>query len=277
MPLVSVVIPTFNRAALLIRAVGSVLYQTMRDFECIVVDDASADTTIEELEAHGLLPSVKFIRFPLHRGVSAARNAGVSAASGAWIAFLDSDDQWHARKLEKQMAWHESNPDFGIFQTREIWVRRGIRVNPPATHEKSQGHIFDQSLARCMVTPSSVVIDTELFAEAGGFNESLPACEDYDLWLRITCRYPVGLVDEYLLTRFGGHADQLSATMPGLDRFRIRSILDILRSGRLSAAQAVLARAVLTRKALIFANGCKKRGKKQEYEQYSQIARDFGS
>jgi hypothetical protein len=126
-----------------------------------------------------------------------------------------------------------------------------------------------------MVTPSSVVIDTELFGEAGGFNESLPACEDYDLWLRITCDHPVGLVDEYLLTRFGGHADQLSATVPGLDRFRIRSILDILRSGRLSAAQAVLARATLAKKALIVAHGCKKRGKQREYEQYSQIARDF--
>ncbi len=127
-----------------------------------------------------------------------------------------------------------------------------------------------------MVTPSSVVMDRALFDHAGGFNESIPACEDYDLWLRITCTFPVGLVDEHLLTRYGGHADQLSATVMGLDRFRIRSILDILQSGTLSAGQSALARSELARKAAIVANGCKKRGKQGEYEQYKSIATAFG-
>ncbi len=272
MPLVSVIIPTYNRAALLERAIGSVLCQTMRDWECIVVDDASTDGTEGALRSRGLLAHVKYVRLPLHKGVSAARNAGVEAAGGAWLAFLDSDDEWHAPKLERQMRWHERNPSYRIFQTREIWVRRGRRVNPPATHEKRHGYIFEDSLARCMVTPSSVVMEKSLFRDAGGFNESFPACEDYDLWLKITCEHPVGLVDECLLTRYGGHSDQLSATVPAIDRFRIQSIEDILASGKLSAAQADLARTTLVKKARIMANGCRKRGNGEDYERYSRIA-----
>jgi glycosyltransferase involved in cell wall biosynthesis len=272
MPLVSVIIPAYNRAPLLERAIDSVLCQTMRDHECIVVDDASTDGTGEILRARGLLARVKYVCLPLHKGVSAARNAGVAAAASAWLAFLDSDDQWNPLKLERQMLWHYNNPSYRISQTREIWVRRGRRVNPPATHEKKHGYIFKESLVRCMVTPSSMVMDTALFREAGGFDESLPACEDYDLWLRITCGHPVGLVDEYLLTRYGGHSDQLSATVPALDRFRIQSIENLLASGKLSAAQADLARTTLVTKARIMANGCKKRGNRADYERYSRIA-----
>ncbi len=275
MPLVSVIIPTFNRAHLLARAVRSVTNQTMRDCECIVVDDASTDKTEEVLAAPEFAHAVRYARFPLHRGVSAARNAGVGATQGAWLAFLDSDDEWHDTKLEKQMQWHKENPAFRISQTKEFWVRRGTRVNPPHTHEKKQGYIFEESLVRCMVTPSSVVMNRALFERTGGFNESIPACEDYDLWLRITCAFPVGLVDQYLLTRYGGHADQLSATVMGLDQFRIRSILDILQSGTLSAGQSALARSELVKKAAIVANGCKKRGKQGEYEQYKSIATAF--
>jgi len=276
MPVVSIIIPCYNRARLLPRAIASVCAQTFRDFECIVVDDGSTDETSAFLAQPDLTDTVRQIRFPVNRGVSAARNAGVAAATGTWLAFLDSDDEWSPAKLTRQMAWHSLNPEFLISQTKEIWIRRGIRVNPPATHEKVGGFIFDHSLHRCMITPSSVVIRKDLFYEAGGFKESFPACEDYDLWLRITSNCPVGLVDEYLLTRYGGNDDQLSQTVPGLDRFRIRSIIDVLQSGRLSASQVSLARATLVSKALIVANGSKKRGKIDEFEKYSDIARSYG-
>jgi hypothetical protein len=88
-----------------------------------------------------------------------------------------------------------------------------------------------------MITPSSVIFDRELFFECGPFNESLPACEDYDLWLRITCRYPIGLVPEFHLTRYGGHQDQLSSIIPILDRYRIRSILQLLYHSQLTPQQ----------------------------------------
>jgi glycosyltransferase involved in cell wall biosynthesis len=275
MPLISVIIPTRNRAALLSRAISSVLNQTFCDFECIVVDDASSDGT-EQLDIlQAPAPGLRFLRLPSHGGVSKARNTGVAATSGQWIAFLDSDDEWHPRKLEKQEQWHCDNPGFAISQTKEIWVRRGKRVNPPKTHEKKEGYIFEQSLTRCMVTPSSVMLDRKLFLDTGGFDETLPACEDFDLWLRITCRFPVGLVNEYLLTRYGGHADQLSATVMGLDRFRIQSIIGLLNSKMLSPAQTTLAQAELVKKAAIVANGYKKRGNREEYERYSRIAESF--
>jgi glycosyltransferase involved in cell wall biosynthesis len=272
MPLVSVIIPTHNRARLLPRALASVIAQTLRNYECIVVDDASDDGT-EQLDiVSAASQQVRYVRLPLHSGVSKARNTGVACSTGEWLAFLDSDDEWHPAKLEKQMAWLESRPGYRICQTKEIWIRHGRRVNPPATHEKKEEYIFEQSLKRCMVTPSSVVVDRALFLESGGFNESLPACEDYDLWLKITCVQPVGLVDDFLLTRYGGHPDQLSATVMGLDRFRIRSIIDLLHSNRLSPVQETLARAELVTKAVIVANGFKKRGKTEEYERYMRIA-----
>jgi glycosyltransferase involved in cell wall biosynthesis len=275
MPFVSVIIPTFNRAKLIVRAVKSVLSQTFNDFECIVVDDASTDNTVN-LDIFTSPPQrLKFVKLVSHSGVSKARNAGVAEASGRWIAFLDSDDEWHSRKLEKQVQWHRDNPGFAISQTKEIWVRRGARVNPPKTHEKKEGYIFEQSLKRCMVTPSSVMLERTLFLDTGGFNESLPACEDFDLWLRITFRIPVGLVNEYLLTRYGGHADQLSATVMGLDRFRIQSIIGLLNSKKLSPEQTALAQSELAKKADIVANGYKKRGNREEYERYSRIAETF--
>jgi glycosyltransferase involved in cell wall biosynthesis len=275
MPLVTVIIPTYNRASLLGRAANSVLAQTYNDYECIVVDDASSDGTDQLDIFKAPAPGIRYMKLPARGGVSKARNAGVAEASGRWIAFLDSDDEWHPRKLEKQIQWHCDNPGFAVSQTKEFWVRRGTRVNPPKTHEKKEGYIFEQSLKRCMVTPSSVMLERTLFLDTGGFDESLPACEDFDLWLRITCRLPVGLVNEYLLTRYGGHADQLSATVMGLDRFRIQSISSLLNSKNLSPEQTALAQSELAKKAGIVANGYKKRGNREEYERYSRIAETF--
>jgi glycosyltransferase involved in cell wall biosynthesis len=277
MPNVSVIIPTYNRARLLCRALRSVLFQTFTDFEIIVVDDASGDGTerCDLFSDRGRVP-LRFVRLDAHCGVSAARNKGVAVSQGQWLAFLDSDDEWHAAKLQRQVRWHEENPTYRISQTKEIWIRNGRRVNPPRTHEKKQGYIFAQSLKRCMITPSSVMMRKSLFDEVNGFNESLQACEDYDLWLKITRTYPVGLINEFLLTRYGGHADQLSASVMGLDRFRIRSIIDQLGSGSLSREQETLSRQELVRKSMIVAQGFCKRGKAGEYERYKRIAEDFG-
>lgn len=271
MPLVSVIIPTFNRARLLPRAIKSVLCQTLRDFECIVVDDGSTDRTDELPVLKNADSRIRYVKLPENRGVSAARNTGVDATSARLLAFLDSDDEWLPHKIEKQVRWLERNRDFSIVQTREIWIRNGKRVNAPKTHEKFMGDLFDASLGRCMITPSSVLLTRALFKECGGFNESLPACEDYDLWLKITCRYPVGLVDEYLLTRYGGHADQLSSAVPVLDRFRIQGLIDLLAAGCLSAEQTRLARENLLKRARIVSTGYLNHGNRKEYERYLEI------
>jgi glycosyltransferase involved in cell wall biosynthesis len=275
MPLVSVIIPVFNRKDLLHRALRSVLKQRFRDFEVLVIDDGSIDG-VSELPLLCSDTRIQYHRLDINSGVSKARNTGIHHSKGTWIALLDSDDEWTADKLADQMQWLKNNPAFKITQSREIWVRNGKRVNPPATHEKFQGDLFKESLNRCMITPSSVIFHRDLITIAGGFNESLPACEDYDLWLRITSRFPVGLVPEYHLTRYGGHQDQLSSAVEILDRFRIRSILQLLYHSPLTEEQRKSAESVCARKASIIAQGCLKRGNQNLYLRYQSIARSFG-
>ena len=229
-PLVSVIIPTYNRGWTIKEAIDSVLAQSFIDFELIVVDDGSTDDTSEILDSYR--DDIKVLSQE-NNGVSAARNRGVATASGIFIAFLDSDDLWLPEKLSSQVDFFNSNPDALICQTEEIWVRNNMRVNPKKRHKKPWGMIFEPSLDLCLVSPSAVMIRRSLFEEVGVFDETLPACEDYDLWLRISCRYPVFLIDTPLIIKRGGHFDQLSASS-GLDKFRIKSIKKIIERNLLS-------------------------------------------
>jgi len=271
MPLYACIIPTFNRPAWTVEAVESVLAQTLPDFECIVVDDGSTDDTADRLAALGD-PRLRLVRQP-HRGVAAARNRGVAESSSAWLAFLDSDDCWLPRKMERQMACMAANPALRISQTDEIWVRRGVRVNPMKKHRKSGGDLFERSLELCVISPSAAVVTRSLFDEAGGFDEGFPVCEDYDLWLRIACRETVGFLPEPLVVKRGGHADQLSRSAPVMDRYRIRAIDKILRRGPLNEAPRQAAVDALERKCKIVAMGCRKRGKSREADEYLALAR----
>ncbi|MGB7490221.1 MAG: glycosyltransferase family A protein, partial [Thermoanaerobaculia bacterium] len=193
---VSVVIPTFDRASVLARAVDSVVAQTHSPAEVIVVDDGSTDDTAELVERR--FPSVRLLRQE-NRGVSAARNRGIEASGGEWIALLDSDDEWRPSKLERQMSGLEERPELRVCHTDEIWIRQGRRVNPRQIHAKHGGWIFEHCLPLCAMSPSSILIHRSIFEVVGMFDEELPACEDYDLWLRICSRYPVLYVDEPLV------------------------------------------------------------------------------
>ena len=226
--LVTVIIPTHNRWPMLGEAVESVLAQTSPDYELIVVDDGSTDETTRRLHDYGARISVLPQR---RRGVAAARNAGARAASGKYLAFLDSDDLWLPRKLQRQLDFMEDNPAVEICQTDEIWIRNGVRVNPRLKHRKPSGDIFRASLELCLVSPSAVMMRRELFERVGGFDESLPVCEDYDLWLRISKDTEVPLVAEALVAKRGGHADQLSRSTWGFDRFRVLSIAKLVEAG----------------------------------------------
>lgn len=267
-PLVSVIIPVYNRDKWIKKAINSVLRQDYNPFELIVVDDGSTDETSEILSSYGR--RIKIIQQP-NSGVSAARNRGADAAHGEWLAFLDSDDYWLAGKIAAQIQFFRKNPDIRICQTEETWVRKGRRVNPGRRHRKQAGMIFEDSLLLCLISPSAVMMHRSLFDEHKGFDETLPACEDYDLWLRITCTEPVGLVKTPLIVKQGGHQDQLSAA-PGLDRFRIKSIAAIMASGRLTPSQHEAAARVLGKKCRIYAKGCEKRGKFKEAEYYRELA-----
>jgi len=265
---VSVVLPTYNRGWIIGQAIDSVLDQDYKNLELVVVDDGSIDDTPQLLSAFG--DRLRIIRQE-NQGVSAARNAGIRAATGELIALLDSDDTWLPGKVTAQVAFFMANPAALICQTEEIWIRNGVRVNPGKRHRKEAGMIFERSLALCLVSPSAVMMRKSLLDEVGLFDESLPACEDYDLWLRIAWKHPIHLIDQPLIVKRGGHDDQLSR-LPELDKYRIQSVARLLHSGVLSLDQADAARAMLKTKCAIYAQGCRKRGKMGEAERYEQMA-----
>ena len=270
MPQVTVILPSWNRADWLKKSIDSVLEQTFRDFELIVVDDASTDSTQEILTSYS--GKIRSITFEKNLGVSAARNAAVKNCDSEWIAFLDSDDFWHPHKLQKQIAQTVIRAECPIHFTDEIWIRNGVRVNPKKKHQKLEGWIFKPSLELCLMSPSTVLLRRELFDVHGLFDETLPICEDYDLWLRLTAQHQVALLNEKLMTRHGGHADQLSRSDWGIDRYRVQSIIKILKTEKLSPEDRSAAKVVLRKKCEIIINGFRKRGKLQEVERYEKIA-----
>ncbi|MES9870529.1 MAG: glycosyltransferase family A protein [Sedimenticola sp.] len=265
---ISVIIPTHNRADLLERALKSVQAQTLPPLEVIVVDDGSEDHTREMVSEK--FPRVRYLHQP-NRGVSSARNLGISEARGDWIALLDSDDEWLPSKLASQKTRLESQPGHHICHTEEIWIRNGKRVNQMKKHTKQGGTIFQHCLPLCVISPSSVLIHKSVFREVGLFDESLPACEDYDLWLRICARYPVTYVEQPQIVKYGGHEDQLSRRHWGMDRFRLHALEKIITSGDIEGEDLEAARAMLARKAEILAKGAEKRGKHTEASNYRQL------
>lgn len=265
---VSVVIPSYNRKALLGRALTSVRAQSPPPEEVIVVDDGSTDGTEQWVRSN--FPTIRYVRQD-HLGVSAARNRGIASATREWIALLDSDDEWLPGKLARQFEELARHPDARICHTEEIWIRRGVRVNAMRKHAKEGGWIFRRCLPLCAMSPSSVLIHRSVFARVGLFDESLPACEDYDMWLRITARYPVLFVSEPQIIKHGGHEDQLSRHHWGMDRFRIRALEKILASGALAPAEQRAAARTLAEKAQILASGARKRGKLEEAARYAAL------
>jgi len=264
-PLISVIIPTFNRKKNVINAIDSVITQTFDDFELIIIDDGSRDGTDIEIDIK-YSKALKYIK-TANFGVSHARNYGVGVSYGEYIAFLDSDDIWHQDKLEKQIKFHRTHPSIQISQTQERWIRNGKRVNPKIIHQKPQGNIFSESLHLCTVTPSSVFIKRDIFKKTTGFDEKMMACEDYDLWIRLAVEHEFGLLDEQLLTKFGGHEDQLSMKYPAMDRFRIYSMAKLLLSDDLDKIQKQAVTSVFLKKTEILLKGlCKREVNIQPYE-----------
>lgn len=267
--LTSIVIPVFNRPDKVPRAVDSVLGQRGRNgpwtaLEVLVVDDGSTDATPAALRAIRD-PRVRVLRHAQNQGVSAARNTGLAAAQGEYLALLDSDDWWLPEKLATHLACHEAG-GWRLSQSDEIWVRRGRRVNPMAKHAKPEGWFFEDALKLCLISPSCVLFDRWFWEEVGPFDPSLPACEDYDLWLRTLVRHPVGYCPEKLVCRTGGHPDQLSRKIIGLDLYRLQALDRLLRTRPLSASQHRAAIRELRTKARVYITGCLRHDKPEEAE-----------
>jgi len=273
---VSVIIPTYQRRAMVSEAIASVLAQSQVRLELIVIDDGSTDCTWNDLER---LVSEQTSQRPITIdrtdgiGVAGARNRGAAMACASWLAFLDSDDLWHPDKLARQLEFMRANPRLLISQTQEVWIRNGRRINPARRHVKRAGDIFRDSLGLCLVSASATIISADLFRAAGGFDEDFAAAEDYDLWLRILIDQEVGLLDEYMVTRRAGHHGQLSSA-PALDRFRILTLLKLLSDCRLVGARRESAVETLSSKCAIYARGLARRRRSEDARLFERIASD---
>ncbi len=248
--MITLVIPLYNRERFIKRAIDSVLNQTLQPSQIIVVDDASTNGSTKIVESYG--ERVELVKLEKNSGVSKARNEGIKRAKGEWIAFLDSDDEWISTKLKMQMEFLERYPEILFVHTGEQWVRDGKRVKQKAHHKKPRGLCFEENLEFCKIAPSSVVIHRSIFDRVGIFDESLEVCEDYDLWIRVLREYEIGLIEDELVIKHGGHEDQLSFKYHSMDRFRIKALLKHLDSES--------AKRMIKKKCNILEKGAKKRG-----------------
>lgn len=267
--MISVIIPTYNRALLLKKAIESVLSQTYQDFELIVVDDGSNDSTPNLIS--NFKTRIKYIRQD-NKGPGSARNLGIKNSDGEFIAFVDSDDWLDKEKLDIQLQEMRQNPSHLVSHTEEIWYKNGKLLNQKKKHKKFRGYIFEKCLPLCVVSMSTVMIRRELFDKVGFFDETMRCCEDYDFWLRASVKHEFLLIDKPLTLKDGGRPDQLSHIYAtGIDKFRIQSILGLLKSNKLNPGQQILATKELQKKSHIYGSGCIKHGKLEEGEYYLSL------
>jgi glycosyltransferase involved in cell wall biosynthesis len=276
--MISVIIPTYNRASFLAEAIQSVLDQDyFRDclkepcFEFLVIDDGSTDRT--EMVVRSFGDRVKYF-YQQHQGVSAARNQGLRLSSGDFIAFLDSDDLWMSNKMTAQMSFMEAFPKAMVCFTEEVWIRNGVFVNPKKKHQKYTGWVFDRVLPICLLSLSSAFFRKKVFEVVGDFDESIPACEDYDLSIRLAHRFPVHLIDSPLIVKRGGHADQLSRQFWGMDRFRVYALEKALKMD-LTPDQERLVKEEIIKKCQILVQGFQKRKKRHETQRYLSLIQKY--
>jgi glycosyltransferase involved in cell wall biosynthesis len=253
----------------LVEAVASVLGQSHSPYELIVVDDGSSDGTQAWLAARDDLRAIH----QAHTGMPGqVRNRGIEEASGELIAFLDSDDLWRPGKLEHQLAAVGAGGP-PVQHTRELWLRDGVEVSQSRQRHSRVGDLFAESLRKCVIGPSTVLLPRTVLQATGRFREDLEVAEDYELWLRITARYRVGFLDEPLAIKRAGHGDQLSERHGHIELFRLTALQDLLAGGwQLGPAQRVAAYQELARKCRIYAAGCAKRQRSDEASAYYALA-----
>ena len=213
-PKVSVIIPTFNRQGLLGRAMGSVLDQGYEDFELIVVDDASTDRTRQTVEgfADG---RVRYLRHDTNKGATTARNTGIRASRGQYIAFQDSDDEWLAGKLEKQMRlFEEAGDTVGAVYCAFLRIENGKETYIPGPHiEDREGDLSHALLFGNFVSTQTLVVRRDCLEKAGLFFDHLPRFQDWELAIRLSADCEFRLIDEALVRSYST-ADSITGDGP---------------------------------------------------------------
>ena len=267
-PRISVVVPTFNRCHALPKALNSVLRQSVQPIEIIVIDNNSQDNTLDEIRSN--FPSIKLL-VEKKQGVSAARNLGIRASIGNWVAFLDSDDEWLSNKLERQIeVCNNFSKSVRLIHTNEIWKKDNKVINQKKKHQKAGRNIFLACLSMCCISPSSVLLRKDVFEDLGYFDENLPACEDYDFWLRFCAKEDVFFIDENLIVKHGGHSDQLSRKYWAMDRFRVYSLEKLIITGDISLENKMASIKMLMFKLNVLIKGGLNRGNMPLIDFYSE-------
>lgn len=210
-PLVSVVIPTHDRPDLLERAIRSVLEQTYTELELIVVDDASPEpVSLNEIVDRDAIADARCIRLEDNRGGAGARNAGVAAASGEYVAFLDDDDEWLPEKVERQVERFEATDDVGLIYTAVIQRHEPGGIEDVHFNPVPDDHLRGLLVKQYVGTLSSVMVRPAVFDRVGGFHEDLPCWHDWAFYVRVARRYVFDAVNEPLVRQYVGDHDQLS-------------------------------------------------------------------
>lgn len=298
-PFYSIIIPTYNRAQFLKIAVNSILNQSFDNYELIIVDDGSTDNTKEIVQNYidiyrhqtsdkrqetadikkkfvnqnaVLNTKIKYI-YQHHKGVSKARNTGITSSKGEFICFLDSDDRFLTEKLQITYDYIKKHPKHSIFHTEEIWYRKGKILTQKGYHKKPNGFVLSESVKLCCIGMSTSVFKKNVFNEIGLFDETMPACEDYDFWIRASLKFPFFLIPEILTIKEGGHPDQESKRYPAMDQLRIYSLKKILEQKILSTKNYNTIYKELIHKCNIYIKGAIKRNKIKEANYYRRIVK----
>ncbi len=268
-PLVTVVIPTFERPQLTVRAIKSVLSQSYKDFEIYIINDGSTSDYSDLKEFISMYDNILY-QETKNLGVSSARNLGIKLGRGEYYAFLDSDDEWFPNKLLEQINYLRINSACRLLHTKERWIREGQHVQTPKHLMPRGGDIFLHSLNICSICPSAVLIKKDVFEEFGMFDEDLRICEDYDLWLRITAYLEVGFIEEELVNKYSGPNLQLSKSEVAIDRFRVYALIKFMINNS-THPKITAVKEVLTSKLNILLNGAIKRNNNIEVEIYNAL------
>lgn len=268
---ISVIIPTYNRKEMVLNAIKSVLEQSSKPNEIIVVDDGSTDSTEDLFPIEGVIyHKIEHSGFP-----GKVRNTGASLSTSEYLAFLDSDDIWFKDKLQKQLEYFMSNSKCQILHTKERWIMNGKLISQKKRKHNTSGNIFKDSLQGCIMGPSTILMEKKLYLEYGGFSETIEVGEDYDLWLRICNSVDIDYIDDELITKFAGHGDQLSFKYGYIEPFKVDVLENLIKSGILSEENLSLALESLKVKYEIIINGCTKRKNIDAVHMYNNRKKSF--